>query len=108
MSSAQSTDHSSAAVASRRGKNADVSLAFSASKIRTIPGDIGNVGHQQRCGSCSTERLGSKKGSVHSAAQASRITTRLCRTTSSPKGWEGLGETTTRITSKRFIGDAIY
>ena len=39
--------------------------------------------------------------------QLSRITTRLCPTTSSPKAWEGLGETTIPTTSKQSIGGAI-
>ena len=47
----KTTDHSSAAVASRRGKNADFSLVFSASKIRTTRGDIGRYGRQPRCDS---------------------------------------------------------
>jgi|SRR5271166_573572 len=62
MSSAQSTDHSSAAVASRPEKRADSSLAFSASKIHITPGAIANSDHQQRCGSYLIERLPSKKG----------------------------------------------
>jgi hypothetical protein len=52
MNIAQSIDHSSAAVASRRGKNADFSLAFSASMIHTTPGVIANFVHGLRCGSC--------------------------------------------------------
>ena len=39
--------------------------------------------------------------------QLSRITARSCPTTSSPKGWEGPGETTIRRTSKQSIGGAI-
>jgi len=37
---------------SRCGKNADFSLVFSASKIRTTPGDSANYGRLPRCGSC--------------------------------------------------------
>jgi hypothetical protein len=40
MNTAQSTARSFAAVVSRRGKNADFSLVFSESKIRTQPEGI--------------------------------------------------------------------
>src|SRR5208337_3425015 len=50
MNTARYIDRCSAAVASRLGKNADFSLVFSASKIRTTLGDIGNFGHRRRCG----------------------------------------------------------
>src|SRR5271157_4056649 len=50
MNTAQSTAPYSVAAGSKRGKNADFSLVFSASKIRTTPGDIGRYGRQPRCG----------------------------------------------------------
>jgi hypothetical protein len=53
MNIAQSIDHSFAAVASWREKNAGSSLVFAASKIHTTRrGDIGKYGHQPRCESC--------------------------------------------------------
>ena len=42
------------------------------------------------------------------ASQPSLITTRLCPTISSPKAWEGLGETTAPRISKQSIGGAIW
>jgi len=52
MNSAQSTDHASAAVASKPEKNADFSLVFSALKIHITRGGIANFVHGLRCGNC--------------------------------------------------------
>lgn len=107
MNIAQSIDRFSAADASRRGWNADFTLVFDVSMIHTTPGGIGNSAHRQRCGSCCTKKSLSRKRSAQSARQLSRITARLCPTTSSPKGWEGLGETTTPKMFRLLIGGAI-
>ena len=107
MNIVRSIDRCSAVVGSRHGKSEGFSLVFSASMIHTIPGDTANSDHRQKCGSCSTEKSSSNAGNVQSAAKPSRITTRLCPTTSSPKVWEGLGEMTIPTISKQFIGGAI-
>ena len=52
MNIVQFTDRSSAAVASKPGKNEDFSLVFSVSKIRITTGDIANSVRQERCGNC--------------------------------------------------------
>ncbi len=108
MNTARYIDRCSAAVVSRRGKDADFSLVFSVSRIHTTRGAIASFGRLPRCGSCSTERSSSKKGSAQFARVASQITTKLCPTTSSPRGWEARGETTTPTMFRQFIGGAIY
>jgi hypothetical protein len=107
MNSARFTVRCSAAVASRRGKNADFSLVFSASKIHTTQGGIANSGREQRCGSCSTEKSLSKTENVQSATMNLPTVATSCRTTSSRKEWEEPGETTIRRTFKQPIGGAI-
>src|ERR1035437_10303371 len=107
MNSAQSTDRSSAAVASTLEKNVGISLVFSASKIRTAPEGIANSGHQPRCGNFLTERSRSRTGNARSAIKNSLNTATSYLTTGIRKAWEELGGTTIRRTFKQPIGGAI-
>lgn len=106
MNSAQSTDHSSAAVASTLEKNVGFSLVFNASKIRTIREGIANSGHQPRCGNFLTERSRSRTRNARSAIKNSLNTATSYLTTGIRKAWEELGGTTIRRTSKPCIGGA--
>ena len=107
MNSARSTGLCSAVGGSRLGRDEECGLVFSASRIRTTRGDIGNSGHRPRCESCSIARLSSRTGNVPSATSNSLTTTTSCQTTGVPKGWEEHGEMTIRTISKQPIGGAI-
>src|SRR5271157_3304507 len=108
MNIVRSTARCSAAVGSKRVKNADFGLAFSASKIRTTQGDIANSVRQRRCGNCSTERSWSRTGNVQSATSRLPITARSSPTISNPKAWEEVVEMTTLKTSRQRTADAIH
>jgi len=106
MNSVRSTDHASAAAGSRLGRNAESSLPFSASKIRTTPGVIANSARRQRCANCWNGKSTSKMGNAESVNNRLPTAGMLSPTTGSPKAWERPGEMTTRTIFRRHIGGA--
>jgi hypothetical protein len=106
MNTAQSIDLCSAAVGNKRGKNADFSLVFSASTIRTTLGAIANFGREPRCESYSTEKSSSRPGSAPFATMNLPTAATSYRTTDTRKEWEEPGETTIQRTFKQPIGGA--